>query len=294
MLAAELVKITPSERQLAYQSLGFYAFIHFSVNTFTDKEWGDGTEPESIFNPSELDAEQWVSAVRDAGMKGLILTCKHHDGFCLWQTDTTEHCVRNSPYRNGRGDVVKEVSDACKKYGIRIYYSSVGGNAMLLLNIPPDRRGLFHENDVRRLQEIGAYLKKTFAVNLAETAAFQSDSDDGVHLIENVRHDGILTLDSEDYFKTADGTETATIDIRFGKPVAVSHVVLKENIAKSQRVEEFYIDAFAAGKASEIYAGTVIGYQKIAHFTPVVTDRVRIRITKSRISPTLAFIGVYR
>lgn len=76
MLAAELVKITPSERQLAYQSLGFYAFIHFSVNTFTDKEWGDGTEPESIFNPSGLDAEQWVSAVRDAGMKGLILTCK--------------------------------------------------------------------------------------------------------------------------------------------------------------------------------------------------------------------------
>ncbi len=470
----ELVKIIPSERQIAYQQLEFYAFVHFTVNTFTGKEWGEGNEPESIFNPSELDAEQWVKAVKSAGMKGLILTCKHHDGFCLWQTNTTEHCVKNSPYKNGNGDVVKEVSDSCKKYGIKfgvylspwdrnspvygqgkkyddfyvaqlnelltnygeifsvwfdgacgegpngkkqvydwnryystirelqpnaciaisgpdirwcgneagstrpsewsvvparmtntekiaqesqtsefdvsklreikwdsldlgsreivanepemiwypaevdtsirpgwfyhaeeddrvrsfdelinIYYNSVGGNAMLLLNIPPDRRGLFHENDVRRLAEIGDYLKKTFLRNIAENADFKADTDDGVHVIENVRYDDTLTLDFENYFKTCDGVEAAKIEIDFGNPTEISHVVLKENIAKSQRIEEFYIDAYVNGEYSEIYTGTVVGYKKIARFAPILTDKIRIRITKSRISPTLAFIGVY-
>ncbi len=110
-----LVRIVPSQRQLRFQQLEFYAFIHFTVNTFTDKEWGDGTESPDIFTPSELDAEQWVKAVISAGMKGLILTCKHHDGFCLWDTKLTAHNTMNSPF--GR-DIVREVSSACRKYGI--------------------------------------------------------------------------------------------------------------------------------------------------------------------------------
>ncbi|MCR4779613.1 MAG: alpha-L-fucosidase [Ruminiclostridium sp.] len=110
-----LIRVVPSQRQLRLQQMEFYAFIHFTVNTFTDKEWGDGTESPEIFTPMKLDAEQWVRAVMSAGMKGLILTCKHHDGFCLWDTKTTEHNVMNSPY--GR-DIVREVSYACRKYGI--------------------------------------------------------------------------------------------------------------------------------------------------------------------------------
>ena len=110
-----LVRIVPSQRQLRFQQLEFYAFIHFTVNTFTDKEWGDGTESPDIFTPSEFDAEQWVKAVISAGMKGLILTCKHHDGFCLWDTKLTAHNTMNSPF--GR-DIVREVSSACRKYGI--------------------------------------------------------------------------------------------------------------------------------------------------------------------------------
>ena len=120
-----LIKAVPSERQLTYEKMEFFCFIHFTVNTFTGSEWGDGKEDVSIFNPTELDARLWVKTAKDAGMKGLILTCKHHDGFCLWPSKYTEHSVKNSPYKNGKGDIVREVSEACKEFGLKfgIYLS---------------------------------------------------------------------------------------------------------------------------------------------------------------------------
>ncbi len=120
-----LIKAVPSKRQLTYEKMEFFCFIHFTVNTFTGSEWGDGKEDVSIFNPTELDARQWVKTAKDAGMKGLILTCKHHDGFCLWPSKYTEHSVKNSPYKNGKGDIVREVSEACKEFGLKfgIYLS---------------------------------------------------------------------------------------------------------------------------------------------------------------------------
>lgn len=433
---ARSVLVTPSRRQLAWQETEFYAFIHFSVNTFTNREWGDGTEPPSCFAPARLDAAQWARCIRDAGMKGAILTCKHHDGFCLWPSQYTDHTVANSPCPR---DVVGEFSDACRRYGlkfgvylspwdrhsalygtgkpyddyfvnqlrelltdygpvfsvwldgacgegpcgkrqaydweryyaavrelqpdacisvcgpdvrwcgneaghtrksewsvvprrardtekireksqtedgaefrqrtisagdedlgsrdivrdepdlvwypaevntsirpgwfyhpeedgqvksleelIRIYESSVGGNAAFLLNIPPTPEGLIHENDAARLRELGAYLRETYRWNLAEEAQVIRRPD--------------------------------TVQLLWPEPVKVSRIVLMEDIAESQRVEAF---AVFDGGGTEIYSGTVIGYKKIVPLENCVTDRLTIRILSSRMVPRLKFTGVY-
>ncbi len=117
--------IVPSERQLKWQELEFYAFFHFGINTFTNSEWGNGNEDPELFNPEKLDCRQWVKVCQLAGMKGIILTCKHHDGFCLWPSAYTDHSVRSSKWKDGKGDVVAECAKACEEFGMKfgIYLS---------------------------------------------------------------------------------------------------------------------------------------------------------------------------
>ena len=448
----ELIKIIPSERQLKHQQMEFYAFVHFTVNTFTDKEWGDGTESPSVFDPTELSCDQWVSACKSAGMTGLILTAKHHDGFCLWPSRYTEHSVKNSPYKNGKGDIVREAAEACKRGGIKfgvylspwdrncplygqgkayddyycnqltelltnygeifsvwfdgacgegpngkkqvydwdryydtvrrlqpdaaisvsgpdvrwcgneagktresewsviakslkneaaptetdsdlgsrellrnadeiiwkaaevdtsirpgwfyhkkenikvrsltalsdIYFRSVGGNCTLLLNIPPDTRGLFHETDVKRLENLGNKIKNTFENCLSEDAVFTADRSDGKNLIENVKTDSYDT-----YFSSNAGENTVNITISFPEKRKIHMAVIKENILFSQRIEGFTVECHHGKGWKKLFEGTTVGYKRIARFRPTITDTVRITVTDSRVNPVISHIAIY-
>src|ERR1051326_8167782 len=109
----------PSPRQLRWHELELYSFLHFTVNTFTDREWGNGNEDPSIFDPADFDADAILAGLKAGGMKGVILTCKHHDGFCLWPTRTTEHSIRRSPWRGGHGDIVREISESANRHDMK-------------------------------------------------------------------------------------------------------------------------------------------------------------------------------
>ncbi len=128
----------PSRAQLEWQRDELALFLHFGVNTFADREWGDGTEDPAIFAPARLDTRQWARVAKAAGAKALILTAKHHDGFCLWPTKTTGHCVANSPFRGGRGDVVREFVDACGEHNLKagLYLSPWDRNAKVYGDSP--------------------------------------------------------------------------------------------------------------------------------------------------------------
>ncbi len=447
-----LIQTTPSPAQIKHQQMEFYAFVHFTVNTFTNKEWGDGTESPEIFNPEKLNCDQWVSACKSAGMTGLILTAKHHDGFCLWPSAYTEHSVKNSPYKNGKGDIVKEAAEACRKGGIKfgiylspwdrncplygqgkayddyycnqltellsdygelfavwfdgacgegpngkkqvydweryyatvralqpeacisvcgpdvrwcgneagstrvsewsvvaksfkdgsvpseqdsdlgsrelmqnakeivwkaaevdtsirpgwfyhksenskvrslseltdIYFRSVGGNCTLLLNIPPDTNGLFHDNDVKRLSQLGEKIRSCFAECLSEDAEFIADSDDGINTAAN-----LITDTYDTYYAANENCDYASITVSLPEKRKLHMAVIKENILFSQRVESFNIECLLGKKWTKIYEGTTIGYKKIARFRPVNTDKVRINILDSRTNPILSHIALY-
>lgn len=144
-------RLVPSPQQLAWQQMELTAFLHFGVNTFTGREWGDGKEDPVVFNPTELNAEQWAKALKDAGFKMAILTAKHHDGFCLWPTATTTHSVASSPWRDGKGDVVRELRNACDKYGLKfgVYLSPWDRHADCYGDSPK-----YNEYFIRQLTEL--------------------------------------------------------------------------------------------------------------------------------------------
>jgi len=450
----------PSEQQLAWHELETYAFIHFTTNTFTDKEWGYGDENPEVFNPSSFDAEQWVKVLKEAGMKALILTCKHHDGFCLWPSEYTEHSVKNSPFRNGTGDVVKEVSDACRKYGLKfgvylspwdrnhagygtqeyidyyraqltelftgyepvfemwfdganggdgyyggaresrtidrqtyyqwpatldlvrdiqpevlffsdagpdirwcgnesgyagennwnsinpdtlyagksgierllnngskdgtrwipaevdvsirpgwfyhpgqdslvkspeklfeIYLNSVGRGSNLLLNIPPDTRGLLHEKDVNSLLGFKKLRDEAFAENLALNAKVTASSFRG-----NLPDFSPLNLvdDNKDtYWCTDDSVTTADIVIDLGIEKCINYLMLQEYISLGQRISSFHIEILKNDQWQSVAYGTTIGYKRILKLQHTCTQKVKICITDSKACPVVSNVEVY-
>ncbi|MDP4209048.1 MAG: alpha-L-fucosidase [Bacteroidota bacterium] len=450
----------PNQRQLDWMGMEMNAFVHFTINTFTDLEWGNGDEAESVFNPSAPDPVQWATVLKQAGFKGLIFTCKHHDGFCLWPSKYTEHSIKKSPYKNGNGDMVRETSDACKKTGVKfgiylspwdrnradyakpgyityyrnqltelitnygpifelwfdganggtgyyggarekrtisasyydwpntvklarklqskefiifsdngpdirwvgneegwvgktnwymidpdsaltrrpgyekllgsgmengshwipsevdvsirpgwfyhaledskvktpeqlfdIYLNSVGRGAVLLLNVPPDRRGLFHENDVKALQGFRQLIDREFKSNLAAKATItvssfrgKSRAFDATKLTDN---------NADTYWATNNNITSGTIMIDLKKEQTIKYVVLHEYLKLGQRVKAFNIEVKKGNDWIKVANETTIGYKRIIKINPVQTDKIRVNITASRGCLTISEIEVF-
>ena len=460
--------VVPSPAQLAWQEREFTAFAHFGMNTFTDREWGQGTEDPKLFNPTNFDARQWVRVIRDAGMKMIIVTAKHHDGFCLWPSALTEHSVKNSPWKGGKGDVVAEVSAACREeslafgvylspwdrhepsygdsprynehfrgqlrelltnygpisevwfdgangegpngkkqiydwpsyykvirelqpqavifgmapdvrwvgtesgYGretewsvvpadvpdpsagaippghpldgafspkdltaddlgsrariasakalawypaetdvsirpgwfyhpkedgqvkspdklVDIYFSSVGRNGVLLLNIPPDKRGRISDFDAEALNGMRRILDETFKTNLAAGAGNRASS-------EVAAHPGAAAVDGDakTYWSPNGDGGSSWIEFDLGGDKTFDCAMLQENIALGQRVESFHLEAEAGGVWKEFAKGTTIGYKRLLRFPPVAAFKVRLTIDQARAIPTIAHFGLYK
>ncbi|MGD9346902.1 MAG: alpha-L-fucosidase [Candidatus Aminicenantes bacterium] len=438
----------PSERQLIWHNMKYHAFIHFGPNTFTDIEWGHGDESPDVFNPSELNCRQWARVIKEAGMEGAIITAKHHDGFCLWPSRYSTHTVRESTWRNGKGDVLKELSEACQEFGIKfgvyvspwdrnhptyftaeyntvfkkmleevltqygdVYYvffdgafsvgpdgkrqdydwegffevvrrcqpnavifsdggpdvrwignergyaaetnwctvksgffypgiigvndqlqtghedgdlwipaevntsirpgwfyhekednkvkslerlvdnwfHSVGMNSNFLLNLPPDRRGLIHENDIQRLLEFRQYLNEAFAFDHAKNATISATNSRGKTFPATKAIDG----DPETYWATDDGVTNASLELDFKKPVEISAVLMQEFIPLGQRVRSFSIDAYIDDTFDRVANGVTVGNRRIVKFDTVYVRRLKINF-EARACPVIANIEVYR
>lgn len=456
--------VVPSPRQLRWQQLEMTAFFHFGMNTFTNREWGLGNESEKLFNPTQLDAGQWVKTVKAAGIKQVIVTAKHHDGFCLWPSKYTEHSVKNSPWKSGKGDVVKEVAEACKKnnigfgvylspwdrnaafygdyekynayfenqltelltnygrvdevwfdgangegpngkkqeydfnswyklirklqpnaviaisgpdvrwvgtesgYGreiewsvlpmnnkleasagdksqqdvnikpagdmtgndlgsrdklmhakglvwypaetdvsIRpgwfyhpnedslvkpadkladIYFSSVGRNSLLLLNIPPDKSGLISDIDVVHLREFKQKLNAIFKTNLAIGATIKCSN--GLNMP--------AMLDGKDntnfISKNNDTTTVIFFDLKGNKTFDI--LLLQENIRVGQRIEKFVLEYKNNNNEwQKITEGKTVGHKRLLRFKPISAHQIRLKIESSRLNPTIAEFGIY-
>lgn len=441
----------PSKAQLEWQKMEYYMFVHFGPNTFTDVEWGNGEEDPDVFAPTALDCMQWAKVARKAGMKGIIITAKHHDGFCLWPSAYSTHTVRESAWADGKGDILKELSQACRKNGLKfgvyispwdqnhpsygtpeynqvfastlnevhtkygpvfeqwfdgatgdqtkgykydwplfhetvrkaspnaiifsdvgpgcrwmgnergvagetnwsrldtegfepgsnapcgdtlsrgnyngaywipaetdvsirpgwfysastdslvktvdklmdIWYSSVGRNSNLILNVPPDRRGRINAIDSLRLMEFRDAREKAFETDYARKSnCVSADVRDG-----KLRFAAVNIVDGKynSYWTTDDSITSSSFTISFYIPREIHMIVLQEYIALGQRVEEFSVETRASEDSPWIEAarGTTIGYKRILRFPEVEASAVRVNILRSRACPVINNAEIY-
>jgi alpha-L-fucosidase len=413
----------PRKQQLAWHDMEFYWFIHFGPNTFTDKEWGHGDEPEDVFNPTELDCRQWARIAKQSGAKGIILTAKHHDGFCLFPSKNSTHTVRESKWKNGKGDVVGDLQKACKEYGLKfgvylspwdrnhpkygtpeyndvyvntmtelitkygpffefwwdgangegpngkkqvydfhrfektmrklapntvvfsdigpdirwvgnesgfagktnwnyldtagfkrgaggpsqdtlnqgningknwipaecdvsirpgwfyhkeedekvktpeqlfdLYLKSVGRGSTLLLNVPPDRRGLINEHDSASLIEFRKLREQNFSKPVA------SKSFAGL-------------------------AQTNVYTVKIAKPSTINCVVVKETIQSGQKIKSFTIRLKKGGQIVKELEGTTVGRKRILSFETVEADAIELTVTDAKSKPSLTEVSAYK
>ena len=440
----------PTAQQLEWQKMEMNMFCHFGPNTFTSAEWGSGQESVNEFNPSDLDCRQWTSIAKAAGMKGIIITAKHHDGFCLWPNPASRHTVAQSAWMDGKGDVLKELSQACSESGIKfgvyispwdrndpaygtdkyndvycrtlesalgnygpvfehwfdgacgegpngkiqkydwplfhktvrafqpdavmfsdigpgcrwvgnekgyagetcwstldtagftpgkgapvkdtlacgnvhgeawlpaeadvsirpgwfykdsendkvksleellgIYYSSVGRNGLLLLNVPPDKTGRIHDIDSLRLIEFREALDQIFGNDLSSGAKAGASETRGCRFSAS----NILDDDYDSYWSTADNVTSASLTVKLEGPKTFNRIMLQEYIPLGQRIAGFNIEVLRSdGSWEQIAEGTTIGYKRIIMTDKVTTSAIRINIEKSYACPTLNGFGLY-
>ena len=438
----------PTPQQVAWHEMETYAFIHFGPNTFLDREWGYGDVSPESFRPTRLDCEQWVRVCKAAGMKGIILTAKHHDGFCLWPSKYTDYSVLASPYKDGKGDVVGELAAACRKYGLgmglylspwdrhqasygtplyveffhaqleelltqygelfevwfdgangegpngkkqtynwplfnstvaqlqpnavifsdvgpgcrwvgnengqagftcwstlnidgftpgnapaldtlnqgnmhgsywipaetdvsirpgwfwhqnehpksldellTIYYNSVGRNSLLLLNVPPDRRGLIPYEDSLRLMELRAAIDSIFAINLAKQAKITASNTRGKSNSKKYNVSHLVDDNYHSYWATDDSVLCPTLSLDFQTPITFSRIMLQEYIPLGQRIAAFHVEYLDNnGNWNTLTTATTIGYKRILLTPTVTTSHLRIVIDHSLAPPILNHI----
>jgi alpha-L-fucosidase len=222
-----------------------------------------------------------TSADEDLGSRKVI----RHAGPLVWYPAEVNTSIRPGWFYHLEEDSkVRSLGEL-----LEIYYQSVGGNATFLLNIPPDTRGRFHENDATRLFELGAALRAAFEVNVAASATITAtESLDDAHRPHNA-----LSTDHDAYWRPHDGTESADITLRFADERILDKLVLMEHIASGQRIESFTLACEHEGQWMEFYSGGVVGYKRICRFDAIRTGALRVRLGASRGYPTLAFIGAY-
>lgn len=450
----------PTETQMRWHDMEFYAFIHFGINTFTGKEWGYGDEDINRFNPtSALNVEQWVRELKNIGCKGIILTCKHHDGFCTWFTNTTEHSTKNNTTVHGHVDIPKLISEECKKQGIKfgayispwdrnhaeyarpgyvetfreqireictnygelfemwfdganggngyyggaretrsidaatyydfpntfkmikelqpncaiwgwdqdchwigneegyagqtswslydngangdgsgneegdengwrwlpgeadakngpgwfwtfneselksaqelfnIYMTSVGRNANLILNFPPDRSGSFSNRTVQIMHEFKGLLDKAFGTDLALNRPATASAERKSSVAGKFAASNVTDNDPETYWALEDGETSGSIDIDLGENRTVNYIRLGEYIRKGQRVKSFSIYTWNGSewdRQSATEQTTTIGHKRIVKLTsPVTTSKVRIEINDCKVCPLISRISIY-
>lgn len=410
--AQNFADIKPSPQQVEWQDLEFGVLIHYGPNSFTDREWGDGTADPKKFNPTELDAEQWMRAIKASGAKYVVLVAKHHDGFCLWPTEQTNYSVKSSPWLNGKGDLVRLVSDAAKKYGLKFgvylspwdrhepryansadyddYYASeldeliqhygnlvefwldgagsgghvynfpriidelrinqpnalvfadvalfeygdirwvgnedgyipyenwnvidrhgylrwrpveadtplrkghwfwhpndesslktldelittydqtIGRGGQLMLGLSPDRRGLLPEADVKRLEELGAAIHTRYGKNLMTN-----------HLRTNRAAEAALDSDPTTFWSAPAGSQHATLEVSFAKPVTFDHALTMERLNDGQKIDHYRIEAWDGKGWKRLIEAHTIGHKQIDSFPAVTSSGVRLNILSS-------------